>query len=313
MRGHVIDATRFPVGVPEVELHEIPLQMGFADVVEHAADATLHDREIALDGVGMSAAPDVFVLVQHSAEGVGLHVRDMEGADRTATEDQSEEGVLMTSAATDLTFRLATDEGFVGFQDFAFAAERASEARLHGLTDAMSKEPSGLHADTQGALKLAGANTLFAGTHEVDSLEPEMQREMAGFEDGPDPHRKGLPAGVALAQANAGRLPLQPADMLLSRSAEGADSAIGPKVGFDVREGGVFVMEMRLGKDGRHDKISLCRPHWVCQVKHRRSDATERGPADRDDPLVLLSAMRSRQPIRPRSSGGAAEVQDRCA
>jgi hypothetical protein len=57
--GRVRDAASV---VAEIELADVALQVLGADVVIHAEDAALQDREVALDGVGMpEAAAHVFI------------------------------------------------------------------------------------------------------------------------------------------------------------------------------------------------------------------------------------------------------------
>ena len=49
----VVNAQLHPMGVAEIEFVQIPLQMGFRDVLENAIDASLEDREVSLNGVGI--------------------------------------------------------------------------------------------------------------------------------------------------------------------------------------------------------------------------------------------------------------------
>jgi hypothetical protein len=84
----------------------------------------------------------------------------------------------------------------------------------------------------------------------VNDLEPKVQLKVAGLEDRPYPYRERLGAGVALVKAKTGRLTVQAADMLLGRPAKRAIGAVRPKVAFDIREGGFFVLEMGFGKYG---------------------------------------------------------------
>ena len=169
--------------------------------------------------------------------------------------------------------RLAADIGHVRLDGLAFATKRASCRRgLHDLADAVRQEPSGLHAAIEHPLDLAGADALLAGAHQVDGLQPQMQREMAVLEDRADPHREGLAAGVALPQARTAGLARQAADPLfIAIAAMRANRAFGPKVGLDVGESGFLVVEMGGGQNGLgHAEISygLNTIHsvWGCQV-----------------------------------------------
>jgi hypothetical protein len=47
----------------------------------------------------------------------------------------------------------------------------------------------------------------------MDGLKPKPQGKVAVLKDSPNTDREGLPAGVALAQADAGRLALKPSDL----------------------------------------------------------------------------------------------------
>ena len=57
----IVDAQLDAVGVAEVELGQVAVQMGFADVEVAAIDAALEDREVAFEGVGISLVPNVFL------------------------------------------------------------------------------------------------------------------------------------------------------------------------------------------------------------------------------------------------------------
>src|SRR5690606_1476440 len=52
---------RFAVVVAEVKLGRVTLQVLLADMMERAIDATLENREEALDGVGVDVAAHVFL------------------------------------------------------------------------------------------------------------------------------------------------------------------------------------------------------------------------------------------------------------
>lgn len=56
----VINSKLRPRVVAEIELREIAMQMGLADVVERANDPALEEREVAFGGVGVRFATDVF-------------------------------------------------------------------------------------------------------------------------------------------------------------------------------------------------------------------------------------------------------------
>lgn len=104
--------------------------------------------------------------------------------------------------------------------------------------------PRGFQPATERALKLAGRKAFLAGAEQMDGLKPQPQRKVAILENRSDAHRERLPASVALAQARTGRLALQAADLGRVRiPAMGARRASRPKLGLDVGEGRVFVVE----------------------------------------------------------------------
>ena len=111
----------------------------------------------------------------------------------------------------------------------------------------MGKEPRSLHAALEHPLNLAGRDTLLAGAHQMDHLQPQVQGQVRRLEDSPDPNGERLPAGVALVQTLAGGFAVQLADMLVCRATERTVWAIGPKSVFDVRKSRILIVEMRDG------------------------------------------------------------------
>lgn len=256
-------------------------------------DPTLEDREVIFDRVGVpEVGADVFLgAVVHGAVAgeliadcgidqclVGhqiarlIDVRDddwfehlgrdaigmqMEAADLTLSFDESEHGSFRRDVVLSIA-RLAANVGFVGFDDPVLTAERAAVVAdteiSHCLSDAMAEEPSRFHAALEGALKLAGADALLAGAHQVDSLQPHTQWHMARFHDGADFDRKGLAAGIALTETGSGRFAVQSADALLGCAAVRADRAIWPEPRFNEGVGGFLAVEMCFGKDGTHGR-----------------------------------------------------------
>lgn len=122
---------------------------------------------------------------------------------------------------------------------------------FHGFADAMAKEPSGLHGAAKGPLKLAGRDALFAAAHQIDGLQPDMHRGVAGLEDGPDADGELFPACVALPQAWTAGLAAKPSG-LPYHAALWAGRTIWPELAFHVGEGGFLIMEPRGGKLGLH-------------------------------------------------------------
>jgi len=59
--GDIIDPEFGPVGVAKVELGQVAVKMGFADVLVDPVNAPLQDREVAFDGVRVDLISDVFL------------------------------------------------------------------------------------------------------------------------------------------------------------------------------------------------------------------------------------------------------------
>lgn len=294
-----------PVRVTEIEFGQIPLQVRFRDVLINAIDAPLEDGKVAFDGIGEGIAPHVFLggmidglvvgerapdrgidqrLIAHKPavrmgmagddgiEVVRGHVRNVEAADFAIALDQGHDGLLDRDGCEGPVLRFAADVGFVSFDSRTTAAHLRREQGghfLHSLPDAMAEEPSGFHAAAEGPLKLAGADTLLAAAHQVDGLQPDVQRDMTGLEDGPHTDGEGLAARIALVQAGTGGLTLQAPnpDAALAVS---ANWPVRPQLCFDICERGDFAVELRGGQCGLHGWLLLdhqpTRRQWVCQV-----------------------------------------------
>src|SRR6185437_5303356 len=86
---------------------------------------------------------------------------DVEATGFAAATNESQHGVLVSEPGfrLGLAFK-ATDKGFVGFDDLAFAAHGLYAGDAHGLTDAMRNEPCSLEGATEGAVKLIAADAL---------------------------------------------------------------------------------------------------------------------------------------------------------
>ena len=78
------------------------------------------------------------------------------------------------------------------------------------MTNPVPDEPCGLHAVPEHPLELAGADAFLGRAHEEDRLEPQVHRDVAVLEYGPDVHGELLAAVIALAQARAGGLASEP-------------------------------------------------------------------------------------------------------
>lgn len=156
--------------------------------------------------VGHQAAGAIDIGSDDRAQGLRGDVRNMEAAHPTITLGQSTEPETSERCGP-FGWRLAADEGFVTFNDLVLSAKRVAviaDAEVgHGLANAMAEEPCGFHAGLESALKLAGADTLFRGTEQIDGLEPNPHGDVARLENRADLDSKGLTASVALAETNA--------------------------------------------------------------------------------------------------------------
>jgi hypothetical protein len=279
----VIDPKLGAVILAEIEFGQVPIEMLVVDVLVNADKAALEDREEAFKGVYVNVTPDVFalgvidalvlgdrrepemtgaighkpavlmdVLVDHAA---GAPVVEIHRPNVATALDKAHD--LDSSAAfAELPAGLGrlAEESLVCLDGLAGAAQRPLGAinRGHGMADTVPEEPSGFHPDAQGPLKLAGRNTFLGRAKQIDSLKPNSQGGMAGLENGADPDGKGLSAGIALAEARTGGLARQAPNAIRRRRAERANRPIRPKPSLDILKGGVFVLEMRGGKNGSH-------------------------------------------------------------
>ena len=260
LRGSIAETTSEHLGIP-VDAGEVVVTPGGKPIMFFTILALVNEG-IVLSLIRHEAA----VLVHHPAqvasnapmvEGDGTHV--------PATLHQTQHlRVVSVPAEAFRTagFARARELGFIAFDNLARATKRARiRRRRHRFAYPMAKEPRGFHAAIERPLNLAGADTFLAGRNELDGLQPKPQREMAVLEDRADPHREGLTAGVALAQAGARGLAVQPADLVARGLAMRADRAVRPKLLFDVLKSRFFVVEPQIGKDRfRHGLSPLAKP-----------------------------------------------------
>src|ERR1700716_3916258 len=173
-----------------------------------AFHAALEDRTEAFDRGGVDGAANVFIpAMVHAVMAdelaadllVGLmfvshqggfaaqvcvndrgNVRDtravnVKTAGRTAALNEGQDYVLVGRAKAALLglSQGTTEIGFVGFNNAAVAAHRRHEtASAHCFANAMGQEPRRFVSDTQGTVKLMGANALLAGCHQEERLKP---------------------------------------------------------------------------------------------------------------------------------------------
>ena len=204
------------------------------------------------------------------ADGGPVHVEAAGGA---SAFDKGKNNVAEGAAATRGILGRAldlADESFVYFYSPTTAAHERERAIAHGLADAMREEPRTLEGYPKGAVKLIARNSFFRRAKQVDRLQPQMQRNVRGLEDGFHAHGEGLPALVALVEANASALSLHLGDAL-NPAAMRTNRPFRPKSGLDIRESSLFVLELSGGEDrGSHGGISYGQNPtgwgWVCQV-----------------------------------------------
>jgi len=280
--GLIVNPKLLAVGVPEIELGQIPVQVLLAHVEVAADDSALQDRKEAFDRVSGERPAHVFVgtvvdgfvaevrshapivprfvgaedrsvvdlIEENWAKLVGSDVANVEGANATAALDQRQDGFLAIDAASKpLTAMpvlfLAADVGFIDFHGFTFAAERAKLAVLHRFANTVSEKPSGFHAALEHPLNLTGRNALLAGAHQVDHLKPQVQGKVAILEDSPHADSEGATAGIALAKANPAALALQAPDAVgVTVATMRASRAIRPKQRLDIRERSFLIVEV---------------------------------------------------------------------
>jgi hypothetical protein len=205
-----------------------PKRTAAADFVEASHDAAFQERPEAIDGLSMhntidilpSAVPDGLMFLQipiarvfvrsnqadflrngfanEAVQSVGIgafyHTRN----DIAFALGGANDGFFAFAASA---FRalilmpvpvLAADVGFVNFNN----AHKLAEAGIRQASaDAMAHIMSGrIGTKTHTAMDLEGRNTLFAGQHQIDNLEPSFERHVRVFKDRADKHRKPIAA-----------------------------------------------------------------------------------------------------------------------
>lgn len=141
-----------------------------------------------------------------------------------------------------------TDEGFVRFD---LAREQRGLVVLHGLTDAVQHEPSGLLGDAEGACEFVRGRSVLRVGEQPQGRKPLAERDGAMLEDRVRLGRE-VPATV-LAAPNAARLNWLYGRRAASRSRAG--HAVRPTAGNDVRQGAVGVREVGYGFQERGRRV----------------------------------------------------------
>src|SRR5256885_615465 len=138
---------------------------------------------------------------------------------------------------------LAADIGLIDFNRATVRAERGKAALAHRFTNAVRQEPSGLDGQAQGARQLVRADALLAAGDQIHGLKPHMQRNLAALEDGAHADGEGLPALIALVEADTGRFAAHQADAL-DAAAMRASRAFRPHASLYIGECLCFVVEV---------------------------------------------------------------------
>lgn len=233
---NVLHAQGRPLAVPEVEFAQVALQMRGADVVIHAIDAALEDREIALDRIRVRVPTNVLFnavvdrvvprkvwsddailafAIRHQGglliklclkdwlQRLGRHVRHMPRLHLAAALYQREHGFL-ANAADDLrvalalvpVLLLAANEGFVRFRNLAFAAHRCGVQFPHAFADAVAHKPTGLVRQAEHPAQLVCGHPLLAAAQQMRGQKPLRQGDVRPLVNRAN-RRRELPAARA--------------------------------------------------------------------------------------------------------------------
>src|SRR5262249_28948338 len=193
---------------PEVEFRKVAMQMVLAAMLigghvaarvlaikvvdslvrsEGGTDLVIYPRVVSHDA---SSLRDV--LLHDRPKGLGGHALNVEGTHLPAALVNGKHLALLAEMRALALFLSAADVGLVGLDDplRAFATENDVGSVAHRLANPVPHEPRSLQGDPESAVELVRTDALLAGGHKVDRLEPQVQLDVAVFEDGPDTHGK---------------------------------------------------------------------------------------------------------------------------
>src|ERR1039458_2763584 len=109
----------------------------------------------------------------------------------------------------------------------------------------MAEEPRALVRNLQNSVHLMRATALLRARQQIDGLQHLVERDMCAFKDRADLHCKLLAALVALVDAHAGRLTLEPGNPLsVGVAAMGASRAFRPQLTLQMVVGSSFVVDV---------------------------------------------------------------------
>jgi hypothetical protein len=203
--------------------------------------------KFGIDGsfVGHDVAFSVDVLTNDRDNHVPRSFLDVERTSLPTALHKGENRILVARAALNLKSVFAANVGFVDLHNAASSAHWRESSVAHCLTDAVGKKPSGFHAARKHPLDLIGGDTFLAGAHQVDNLEPQMQRKVGTLKDGPLSDGELPLALVALVKAKASSLAFHLASALsVGIAAMRANWTIWPKPTLDIRESSFLVEEL---------------------------------------------------------------------
>jgi hypothetical protein len=175
----------------------------------------------------------------------------MEAADLSAAFNECENRLLWRGRFICAILGFAAREGFVGFDEFPFAAERTKFAFAHRLADAVHHEPSGFVAATHHAVHLKRGHALFAAVQQIDRHAPFAERDFGALANRVDRNGELLAAVIALKQAGSMRLAVQP--RYDGRAAMRTERTIGPNPCLEPLASRVFVMKDRVVEMAGHE------------------------------------------------------------
>ena len=266
------------------------MQVALAAMMVDTAHPAFEDRKEAFNGVGINCAANIFThamfnnavprksLPRPNVVGrfvsvpgrllgdVGKqdrgHGRNGEFIDNHAfsaasfTVYEANDIHLVVIRAGNLGARFAANKVFIDFNDATARAKVEERVIAHCFTDAVRHEPSRFQGHTKSALQLVAAETLLAGTHQIDCLQPQVHGDVAAFKDSTDLDSEWLAARVALIHAYACGLTTHFAGAA-GFAAMRAHPAIRPKARFHISVCGFLIVVLWARKD-RHDGPLSC-------------------------------------------------------
>lgn len=142
----------------------------------------LADTRINRSFVGHKVSRAIDVGNDQAAHRLGVYIGYVEAAGVALALHQCDNSLLGGRLACGAVLGLAADIGFIGLDNAAGTTERAAGA-VHGFTDAVTEEPSGLVGDADHTAHLRGAHALLGSGHDVNGQQPLVQGNVAALHD----------------------------------------------------------------------------------------------------------------------------------